>query len=297
MIEQQDLICFNQTRIAHNDENIFILDKHATHEGTWSLFTLTEGSLDLIYINGAGEALSRTYLDASSGPTLIPPAVWHQIEPHSDAFYADLEFYCKRERYFSKKHQYGAVHPDFLYAYQTYLNHSKPLRVLDVGSGAGRNALYLALCGHQVDAIDINEKALKQMVFTAQLESLSQLSTQVADLNQELPRLQAPYDFILSTVCLQFLNPGRIPNLLAELQGITTPAGIHCLVYPVFDERFTLPSTFTFMPEPEAVMKLYQDRGWSILEHRLSVGKIHRIGEDGKPIQGLFALLVAQKHP
>jgi len=45
-------------------------------------------------------------------------------------------------------------------------------RAIDVGCGTGRNAIYLARRGWQVDAVDISEVALEHLTETANAESL-----------------------------------------------------------------------------------------------------------------------------
>ena len=45
-------------------------------------------------------------------------------------------------------------------------------RAIDVGCGTGRNAVYLARRGWQVDAVDVSEVALDQLTETANAESL-----------------------------------------------------------------------------------------------------------------------------
>lgn len=290
-----DLICYNQTKIAHDADNLFILDKHSTNEGTWSLLQVTGGEINVVFVDGEDRALSSHYLNATTAPIIIPPMAWHKIEPVSESFYAELEFYCKPHRYFSKKHHLGNVHSDLLYVYQAYLQGQGAQDVLDVGSGTGRNALYLSLLGHKVHAIDIKEPLLRQMNHIAHQEKLDDLTATIHDLNKPLSLPEASFDFVVSTVCLQFLNPARIPALLQELQASTRAQGIHFLVYPIQSEHFSLPQSFTYLSEPDELLHLYQDSGWSILEYKESIGQLHRLDEMGRPIQGLFALLLAQK--
>lgn len=290
-----NLICYNHTDIAHDQENLFFLDKHSTREGTWGLFQLTGGEIEFVFIDDNEQEIARHSLNATSSPVFIPPASWHKIEPISETFYGKLEFYCKPHRYFSKKHRLGDVHSDLLYVYQTYLQNQGPLDVLDVGCGSGRNSLFLALAGHKVQAVDVNEQALRQIAYIAQEEKLVDLLTTIHDLNQPINLAEQRFDLVVSTVSLQFLNPKRVPFLLEELQQSTRAQGIHFLVYPIQSENFTLPPMFSYLPESNELYHFYQNKGWSIIEYKESVGRLHRLDEFGRPIQGLFALLLAQK--
>ncbi|HAU3914711.1 TPA: SAM-dependent methyltransferase TehB, partial [Legionella pneumophila] len=263
--------------------------------GTWGKLSLNEGEIDFIFQNGLGQELSRIRLDKNNRQLSIPPASWHKIIPISASFDAQLGFYCKPHRYFNKKYGLTEVHRDLLYVYHTYLSHLGSLTTLDVGCGSGRNLLYLAQLGHRVTGIDINQTALENIQIIAQKENLSPLNILSQDLNQPQSLTPDHYDFVCSTVTLQFLNASCIPTLLIELQEATKKNGYHFLVFPVQSELYSLPSSFTFLPKQEELYHFYQDSGWSILEYKESVGHLHKQDELGRPVQGLFALLLAQK--
>ncbi|HAT8858152.1 TPA: SAM-dependent methyltransferase TehB [Legionella pneumophila subsp. pneumophila] len=294
-IEYDNLICYKQISIDNHGKLKFFLEKHSTKEGTWGKLSLNEGEIDFIFQNGLGQELSRIRLDKNNRQLSIPPASWHKIIPINTAFDAQLEFYCKPHRYFNKKYGLTEVHRDLLYVYHTYLSHLGPLTTLDVGCASGRNLLYLAQLGHAVTGIDINQSALENIQVIAQKENLSPLNILSQDLNQ--PQSLAPdhYNFICSTVTLQFLNASRIPTLLTELQEATKKNGYHFLVFPVQSELYSLPSSFTFLPKQEELYHFYQDSGWSILEYKESIGHLHKQDKLGRPMQGLFGLLLAQK--
>ena len=89
-------------------------------------------------------------------------------------------------------------------------------RALDVACGAGRNALYLAECGFEVDAVDISAEALARARDTA-LQSGLQLNWLEHDLEQPLS-LQNPYQLILN---IRYVN---LP-LLRQLAAMLAPGG------------------------------------------------------------------------
>lgn len=290
-----DLFCYKKTLIDSHGKLKFFLEKHSTKEGTWGNLRLEEGEIDFVFLNGSGEELSRIRLNEANPVLLIPPASWHKIIPVSENFGATLEFYCKPHRYFNKKYGLGMVHGDLLQMYHTWLKTPDQLNVLDVGCGSGRNLLYLASLGHTARGIDVNESALETIRDIAQKENMTQVQTACHDLNQVVNLPTEHYHFVLSTVSLQFLKPGRIPSLLKELQQATRKQGLHFLVFPVRSDLYSLPDSFTFLPEKEELYHLYQDSGWSILEYRESTGLLHKKDKSGRPIQGLFGQLLAQK--
>ena len=289
-----ELVCYKQTLIDNHGKLKFFLEKHSTKEGTWGNLNIEEGEIDFIFLNGLGEELSRTRLNKANPQLLIPPAAWHKILPISETFKAVLEFYCKPNRLFYKKYGLGAVHSDLQYIYDNYLQNHQ-LTILDVGCGSGRNLLYFASEGHSITGIDINEPALKNISEIAIKENLTQVQTITHDLNQPLNLQKEQYDFVISTVSLQFLKEERISSLLNELQEATKPDGYHFLVYPIKSDLYTLPDSFTFLPEKEELYHWYQNIGWSIIEYKESAGLLHKLDEFGRPLQGLFGHLFAQK--
>lgn len=295
LTEPSDLICYKQTSIESDGKLKFFLEKHSTKEGTWGKLRIEEGEIDFIFLNGSGQELSRARLNKTNPQLLIPPAAWHKIMPISENFKALLAFYCKPHRYFNKKYGLGTVHRDLQHIYHTYLHNQGKLTALDVGCGSGRNLLYFAAAGHSITGIDINESAMKQISEIAQKENLTPIQTVIHDLNQPLNLKKECYNFVFSTVSLQFLKPECIPPLLNKLQFATMKQGYHFLLFPIKSELYSLPASFTFLPEKEELYHLYQDNGWSILEYEESAGLLHKLDEFGRPLQGLFGHLLAQK--
>jgi len=294
--EYDELVCYKQTEIDSHGKLKFFLEKHSTKEGTWGRLSLQEGEIDFVFLDGQGQELSRTRIDQEYHQLLIPPAAWHKIILVSEPFKATLEFYCMPQRYFNKKYGLGAAHSDLIYIYQTYLRHLQDLSILDVGCGSGRNLLYLAKMGHSATGVDYKQSALTMIQDIVQKEALAGVDTLLHDLHQPLAFEAAQFDFVLSIVTLQFLNPQRIPTLLAELQGLTKKNGYHFLVFPIQSEPYPLPDFFTFLPKKEELYHVYQDSGWSILEYKESVGHLHKQDELGRAISGVFGLLFAQKN-
>lgn len=295
LIEHGELVCYKQTSIDSHGKLKFFLDKHSTKEGTWGNLFVEEGEIDFIFLNGSGEELSRARLNTNNPQLLIPPAAWHKIIPISENFKALLKFYCKPNRYFNKKYGLGAVHTDLQYIYHAYLNNQSQLTALDVGCGSGRNLLYFASAGHLITGIDVNKTAIEKIAEIAQQENLTQVQTLLHDLNQPIDLKKEHYNFVFSTVSLQFLKTESVPSLLNELQRATKRQGYHFLVFPIQSKLYSLPASFTYLPAEDELYHLYQDSGWSILEYKESTGLLHKLDEFGRPLQGLFGHLLAQK--
>ncbi|WP_414973667.1 methyltransferase domain-containing protein [Legionella spiritensis] len=280
----------------NSEKNLqFFLEKHSTKEGTWGHLTVHEGTIEFVFLDGHGNELFYHTLNPKSPSLVIPPATWHKIASTSSEFKATLQFCCQAHRYLEKKYRLAPLHHDLWYVHQTYLRERANMSILDIGCGSGRNPLYFALTGHNIIGVDKNEGAIESIRHLAEQEQLANIAIHAHDLNQPLPIKETSFDFIYSTVALQFLNPSSIQPLLIKLQSLTSTGGIHCLVFPIKSELYTYPERFTYLAETNELYHFYQDSGWSILEYREKPGQLHKLDESGKPKQGVFGLLLAQK--
>ncbi|HSE60615.1 MAG TPA: dihydroneopterin aldolase [Nitrospiraceae bacterium] len=128
-------------------------------------------------------------------------------------------------------------------------------RALDVASGAGRNAMYLAANGFQVDCIDRDEQALIALNTMAQERHLATLSTKTIDLETDpvhIPDLGTEqYDVVL---VFFYLYRPLFPRLIQALK----PGGM--LVYETFTVANHLkhqhPRRREFCLEPNELIRL-----------------------------------------
>ncbi len=86
-------------------------------------------------------------------------------------------------------------------------------RALDIACGAGRNALYLAALGYEVDAVDIAPFALERARQTAAERGL-QVNWIEADLDEYQPQ-PAHYDLV---VVARYVNRRLMPRLAGALK-------------------------------------------------------------------------------
>ncbi len=119
------------------------------------------------------------------------------------------------ENYFTDKYELTRTHSEVLEAVKVV----KPGKTLDLGCGNGRNSLYLAANGYDVDAWDKNAMSIANVERIKSIENLDNLHTRVVDLNNLT--FDRQYDFILSTVVLMFLEAKTIPGLIVNMQRCT----------------------------------------------------------------------------
>jgi SAM-dependent methyltransferase len=86
--------------------------------------------------------------------------------------------------------------------------HAKVGRALDIASGPGRNAMFLAEQGFNVDAVDISDTALSY------LEGVKNVRTICADLDTYT--LETGYDLIVNC---NFLDRSLVPQMKQALNG------------------------------------------------------------------------------
>ncbi len=116
------------------------------------------------------------------------------------------------ERYSSKHGQEGPS-PFLLQVFESHAWRIQPARALDVATGKGRNALFLAERGFSVEAVDISEVGLQEGRKAAEERRLS-VAFRQADLDKTgLP--DAAYDLILN---FDFLQRSLIPKMKKALK-------------------------------------------------------------------------------
>ncbi|MCA1221702.1 class I SAM-dependent methyltransferase [Streptomyces sp. 8L] len=100
-----------------------------------------------------------------------------------------------------------------------------PGRALDLGCGTGRNALYLASRGFEVDAVDLSPVAVAWAEDRARGAGIGArfLSGDVFAL--PATELSGPYDLVVDSGCFHHLPPHRRVSYLGLLDRVLAPGG------------------------------------------------------------------------
>ncbi|RUT44416.1 class I SAM-dependent methyltransferase [Paenibacillus anaericanus] len=128
------------------------------------------------------------------------------------------KFYSDR----SKKVPFFINHPDENLVSYLDSGHVQVGKVLEVGCGPGRNAIYLAQKGFTVDAVDISEEAIRW--------AQDRVNEHNVDVNFQcisLFELQAveEYDFVYDSGCLHHIWPHRRIEYIEMLNKALKPGG------------------------------------------------------------------------
>ncbi|GAA4826289.1 hypothetical protein GCM10011365_07130 [Marinicella pacifica] len=161
----------------------------------------------------------------------------------------------------------------------------EPCRVLDMGCGSGRNALYLSQLGFEVTAVDNNPNAIQRLQQIVTAENIDNIQAQVYDLNQA--ELSEDYGFIACTVTLMFLHPARVDAMITDMQAHTLPGGYNLIVCAMDTDQHPCPVPFPFTFNAGQLSEAYV--GWELLKYNEDIGTMH----NGAQLQ--FATLLARK--
>ena len=102
----------------------------------------------------------------------------------------------------------------------------RPLRVLDIGCGEGKDAVFLARNGYCVSAFDIAEAGLEKAQSLAARHGVS-VDFFRADLMNFEP--EGMYDIIFSSGVFQYLPPQKRGEMIGRLKAHTASHGLHAI--------------------------------------------------------------------
>lgn len=276
--------------------------RHNTKEGAWAKLTLLQGSLTFEFLSERDEVLEAHEFTPRNPPPLVEPLCLHRISGCSADMRCRLEFFCLPEDYFHLKYDMTRTHSEVINAV-SYLSPANiaspnsaqdtiaPAKVLDLGCGGGRNALYLSLLGFNVTAYDKSQQSIDALKAIADSEQQGPITAEVFDINQQ--PIKGRYDFILSTVVLMFLQADKIARVIQDMQQSTNANGLNLIVAAMSTEDYPCPLPFPFTFHSGELANYYRD--WEIVKYNEEVGELHKTDADGNRIKLRFATLLARK--
>ncbi len=125
-------------------------------------------------------------------------------------------------------------------------------RVLDVAMGRGRNAVYLARQGFQVEGVDISREALDDARHLAEASAVS-LTLHLMDLEKDVSLPRDAFDVI---ICFNYLHRPLIPLLKEALRS----GGMMVYeTYIVDQARFGKPRNPKHLLEHNELLRCFRD--------------------------------------
>ena len=106
------------------------------------------------------------------------------------------------------------------------------MKILDIGCGEGKDAVYMAKKGYTVTAFDLAESGIAKAQKLA-AESGARLKLYVDDINTF--QTDERFDIVYSSGTLQYLQDDQIANFFEKVQRMTNPHGLN--FFNVFVEK------------------------------------------------------------
>ena len=128
------------------------------------------------------------------------------------------------EKWYEGDEYYWGVDPgDFLDELISLLPPSGDTKVLDIGCGEGKDAVYMAQKGYNVSAFDLTENGIRKTIRLASDKGVK-INAYVDDINTFETNEQ--FDIIYSTGTVQYLFDENKKAFFDKLERITKPNGV-----------------------------------------------------------------------
>lgn len=130
------------------------------------------------------------------------------------------------KRYSIDGYYWGLMPNRICYDIMKILPPTKPYRVLDIGCGEGKDAVFFAKCGYAVTAFDESEQGIDKAKRLAEHNQV-EVNFFKADLFDYRP--DTDFDIIFSSGVLHFLPENRRQELCDSLKAHTVDGGINAM--------------------------------------------------------------------
>ena len=140
------------------------------------------------------------------------------------AFSGDVSPY---ENFYQKEEYFWGVQPsNMCLKVLELLPPIRPLKLLDIGCGEGKDAVFFARCGYNVSAFDISEAGLDK---TKRLADSARVHVRAFRANMLDYRLDEKYDILFSSGVLHYIKPDLRDEVLANYKDHVNDNGIVAL--------------------------------------------------------------------
>ena len=158
--------------------------------------------------------------------------------------------------------------------------------ILDIGSGEGRNAFFLAKNGFNVTGIDISSDAIERCIDSAKSQGLNITFKAISALDYKFDK---KFDGIICIATLHLFKPSEALGLIKRIKENTNKAGINIIsVFTVNDPGIKDHPELFFVKENE-LKELYSD--WELIESRTYTKE----QTHGKPHTHQVSIIIARK--
>ena len=173
--------------------------------------------------------------------TALLPSIARELHVSVDkllgysAFGADLSPYEKQ--YGGDDYYWGVVPSTMCLKVLELLPPERPLKLLDIGCGEGKDAVFFARCGYDVSAFDISEMGLEKL---KKLADSARVNVRTFRANVWDYRLDECYDILYSSGVLHYIKPELRDEIMENYKTHVNANGLvalHTFVKKPFIER------------------------------------------------------------
>jgi 2-polyprenyl-3-methyl-5-hydroxy-6-metoxy-1,4-benzoquinol methylase len=125
-------------------------------------------------------------------------------------------------------------------------------KVLDLAMGNGRNAIYLAKMGFEVEGVDISEEAVKNALRMAGKIGVN-IRVKLADLEKDYHIPEYSYEVI---ICFNYLQRSLIPEIK---QGLKSGGMVVYETFIVDQARFGKPKNLDYLLKYNELLHMFQE--------------------------------------
>ncbi len=186
------------------------------------------------------QAVSKWETGQTVPDTLLLPALARELNVSVDkllgyaAFPGGSSFYDEDYR---KEEYFWGVEPNrYCYKVLEMMPPVRPLKLLDIGCGEGKDAVFFARCGYDVSAFDISEAGLEK---TRRLADKARVSLRVFRADIWDYRLEETVDILYSSGVLHYIKPELRDEIMRNYKAHVNENGLAAL--HVFVEKPFIP--------------------------------------------------------
>jgi len=165
--------------------------------------------------------------------------------------------------------------------------------VLDVGSGTGRNAVFLACNSHSVEATDVSRETIDNLNMFAKEKGIA-LNAHVANINDATLDFYK-YNMVLFTFIMHYLSKSRGEEILRIAKEQARTGTVHVIAAITTKGDFFKKGQNKFYLAPGELKDIYLQDGWKVKKYFEEYRLMSMKKEDGTPMKNLTAFLIAQK--
>ena len=238
------------------------------------------------------QAVSKWEQNITCPETVLLPAIAEILKTNVDSLlgYRSPILTDYEARYQNGDYYWGFEPNRFCYEIMRRKPPVKPLKVLDIGCGEGKDAVFLARNGYQVSAFDLTDSGLEKGRLLAE-KCNTYVDFFKADIKDFRPTQD--YDIIFSSGVFHFIPPELRAEIIESLQQHTKVNGLHTI--NVFVEK-------AFVKEgPGKDKDRYRWKSGELFTH-YSDWLIHKMDEEifdcnsgGIPHKHSMDLMIAEK--